>query len=76
MNQAADNNPMVASAIAAGVGIGVSTRVVGPLYDKAKGAVAGMLGRKAANKVSAEVKNAMSLGDVLGVVAGAIGKLK
>lgn len=69
-------NPIKSTVVIATVAPAVGNRVVVPAYDWAKEGIKGLFAKKVVDKAATEAKNAMSIGDVLGVIAGSIGKLK
>ena len=71
----AKRNPVKTTIGAAIVGPVIAQRVISPAYDWAKRGVKGLVGKKVEDRISSEAKNAMSAGDILGLVAGSVGKL-
>jgi len=71
----AKKNPAKTTIVAAIIGPVIAQRAVVPAYDWAKAGIVSLFSKKAEDKIAAEAKNAMSVGDVIGLVASSVGKL-
>lgn len=75
VSQWGEDHPITVTAGICVVGPVVGQRVVAPAYDWAKKGIVGLFAKKATDKVATETKNAISVGDVLGVLGDAVGVL-